>query len=84
MQASGYDAAIGTIGGVLASTMFLLFAVASIAPACICAFVAANSFSTMIPGVPRMSSTMAAPAGRALTLRRAAAVVPHGSSGLLG
>jgi cytosine permease len=60
MQASGYDAAISTIGGVLASTMFLLFAVASVAPACICAFVAANSFSTMIPGVPRMSSTMVA------------------------
>ena len=60
LQATGYDAAIGSIGGVLASTMFLLFAIASIAPACICAFVAANSFSTMIPGVPRMSSTMAA------------------------
>jgi len=60
MQASGYDAAISTIGGVLASAMFLLFAVASVAPACICAFVAANSFSTMIPGVPRMSSTMVA------------------------
>jgi cytosine permease len=40
--------------------MFLLFALASVAPSCICAFVAANSFSTMIPGVPRMSSTMAA------------------------
>jgi cytosine permease len=60
LQATGYDAAIASIGGVLASTMFLLFAIASIAPACICAFVAANSFSTMIPGVPRMSSTMAA------------------------
>lgn len=60
LQATGYDAAIGSLGGVLASTMFLLFAIASIAPACICAFVAANSFSTMIPGVPRMSSTMAA------------------------
>ena len=31
---------------------------ASIAPACFCAFIAGNSFSTMIPGVPRMSSTM--------------------------
>jgi cytosine permease len=60
LQATGYDAAISSIGGVLASAMFLLFAIASIAPACICAFVAANSFSTMIPGVPRMSSTMAA------------------------
>lgn len=60
MQSTGYDAAISSIGGVLASAMFLLFAVASITPACVCAFVAANSFSTMIPGVPRMSSTMAA------------------------
>lgn len=60
LQATGYDAAISTIGGFLASAMFLLFALASVAPACICAFVAANSFSTMIPRVPRMSSTMAA------------------------
>jgi cytosine permease len=60
LQATGYDAAISSIGGFLSSAMFLLFALASIAPACICAFVAANSFSTMIPGVPRMSSTMAA------------------------
>jgi len=60
LGSSGYDSAISTIGGFLASAMFLLFALASVAPACICAFVAANSFSTMIPGVPRMSSTMAA------------------------
>src|SRR6202051_1963508 len=39
--------------------MFFLFAVASIGPACFCAFIAGNSFSTMIPGVKRMSSTMA-------------------------
>ena len=53
-----YDAVIGSIGGFLASAMFFLFAVASIVPACFCAFIAGNSFSTMIPGVPRMSSTM--------------------------
>jgi cytosine permease len=39
--------------------MFFLFAIASIGPACFCAFIAGNSFSTMIPGVKRMSSTMA-------------------------
>ena len=39
--------------------MFLLFTLASVAPACFCAFIAGNSFSTMIPGVPRISSTMA-------------------------
>jgi len=50
---------IRSIGGVLATAMFLLFTIASIAPACFCAFIAGNSFSTMIPGVPRMSSTMA-------------------------
>jgi len=54
-----YEAVIGAQGGLLASAMFLLFAVASITPACFCAFIAGNSFSTMIPGVPRMSSTMA-------------------------
>jgi cytosine permease len=54
-----YDAVIGAQGGFLAAAMFVLFAVASITPACFCAFIAGNSFSTMIPGVPRMSSTMA-------------------------
>jgi cytosine permease len=53
-----YDAVIASQGGLIASAMFLLFAVASITPACFCAFIAGNSFSTMIPGVPRMSSTM--------------------------
>ncbi len=55
----GYDDVIHSIGGVLATAMFLLFTLASVAPACFCAFIAGNSFSTMIPGVPRISSTMA-------------------------
>jgi cytosine permease len=55
-----YDAAIGSIGGALASAMFLLFAITSIPSACFCAFIAGNSFSTMIPGVKRISSMMAA------------------------
>jgi cytosine permease len=55
----GYDDVIRSIGGVLATAMFLLFTIASVAPACFCAFIAGNSFSTMIPGVPRISSTMA-------------------------
>ena len=41
-----------------AAGMFILFAIASIAPACFSAFIAGNSFSTMIPGVSRMASTM--------------------------
>jgi len=55
----GYDDVIGAIGGIVATAMFLLFTIASIPPACFCAFIAGNSFSTMIPGVPRISSTMA-------------------------
>jgi len=53
-----YDTTIAAIGGLLATSMFILFTVASIPPACFCAFIAGNSFSTMIPGVPRISSMM--------------------------
>jgi len=53
-----YDAVIGAIGGWLASAMFFLFAIASVAPACFCAFIAGNSFATMIPSVPRAASLM--------------------------
>lgn len=59
VQSYSYDAVISSLGGVLATAMFFLFALASIGPACFCAFIAGNSFSTMIPGVKRMSSTMA-------------------------
>ncbi len=59
LSAFTYDAAIGSLGGVLASAMFLLFAITSIPSACFCAFIAGNSFSTMIPGVKRISSMMA-------------------------
>ncbi len=59
MTSMNYDAVIGTIGGFLASAMLFLFAIASITPACFCAFIAGNTFSTMIPGVSRMASTMA-------------------------
>lgn len=55
-----YDAVIASLGGTLASAMFFLFAIASIPPACFCAFIAGNSFSTMIPGVKRISSMMVA------------------------
>ncbi|MGH9659153.1 MAG: cytosine permease, partial [Bryobacteraceae bacterium] len=59
VQGYQYDAVIAGIGGALASAMFFLFTIASIPPACFCAFIAGNSFSTMIPGVPRVGSTMA-------------------------
>jgi cytosine permease len=58
VQGTTYDAVIAGIGGLLATAMFFLFAVASIPPACFTAFVAGNSFSTMIPGVSRLASTM--------------------------
>ncbi len=53
-----YDDVIQNIGGPIASAMFFLFAIASIPPTCFCAFIAGNSFSTMIPGVSRVASTM--------------------------
>jgi cytosine permease len=55
-----YDAVLGSIGGFGASTMFILFAIASVVPSCFCIFIAGNSFATMIPGVPRVSSSMVA------------------------
>jgi cytosine permease len=54
-----YGDVIKAIGGPIAAAMFFLFAIASIPPSCFCAFIAGNSFSTMIPGVPRVASTMA-------------------------
>jgi cytosine permease len=59
MTSFSYDEVIKSMGGFLAPAMFLLFTIASVAPACICAFIAGNSFSTMLPGVPRMGSTLA-------------------------
>lgn len=58
MAGLGYDDVIKVIGGWMASAMFFLFTIASIPPACFCAFIAGNSFSTMLPGVKRISSTM--------------------------
>jgi cytosine permease len=62
-----YGSVISVIGGFLATAMFFLFAIASIAPACFCAFIAGNSFSTMLPRIPRMASTMVG-AGIAIVL----------------
>jgi len=58
-QGWDYADVIQSIGGVIASAMFLLFAVASVPATCFCAFIAGNSFNTMIPRVPRVASTMA-------------------------
>ncbi|HZT34136.1 MAG TPA: cytosine permease [Bryobacteraceae bacterium] len=60
LQSYSYDAVIGGIGGVLATAMFFLFALASIPGACFCSFIVGNSFATMIPRVSRMLSSMIA------------------------
>jgi cytosine permease len=53
-----FETVIAKMGGFLSPAMFFLFTLASIPAACICALIAGNSFSTMLPGVPRMGSTM--------------------------
>jgi cytosine permease len=53
-----YDKVIGLIGGPIGSVMFFLFAVASVVASCFCSFIAGNSLATMIPGVPRVTSSM--------------------------
>ena len=52
-----FDSAIAQTGS-FAGIAFFLFAVASIAPMCFGSFIAGNSLATMIPGVPRATSTM--------------------------
>ena len=53
-----FTAAIASVGA-LAPVMFFLFAVACMVPTCFSAFIAANSFSTMLPKVSRTASTFA-------------------------
>jgi cytosine permease len=52
-----YSAAIASVGA-LAGVMFFLFAAASLVPTCFSTFIASNSFSTMIPGIPRSVVTL--------------------------
>ena len=52
-----FDSAIAQTGG-FSSIAFFLFAIASIAAMCFSSFIAGNSLATMIPGVPRVTSTM--------------------------
>jgi cytosine permease len=53
-----YGDVVQAIGGPVATAMFLLFALASIPATCFCSFIVGNSFSTMIPRIPRFVSTM--------------------------
>lgn len=50
---------IGQVGG-LSKVMFWVFVAACICPTGFCAFLAANSFSTMFPKLPRVGMTLAA------------------------
>jgi cytosine permease len=54
-----YSSTISSVGA-LAPVMFFLFAAASLAPTCFSSFIAANSFSTMLPKIPRVVSTFTA------------------------
>jgi cytosine permease len=58
-QSYDYTAAISSVGA-LAPIMFFLFAIASMVPTCFSSFIASNSFSTMLPKIPRTVSTFAA------------------------
>jgi cytosine permease len=58
-QSYDYTAAISSVG-TLAPVMFFLFAIASMVPTCFSSFIASNSFSTMLPKIPRTVSTFAA------------------------
>jgi cytosine permease len=54
-----YTAAIESVGA-LAPITFFLFAAASLVSTCFSSFIAANSFSTMLPKIPRGGSTFGA------------------------
>jgi cytosine permease len=53
-----YDDVVQAIGGPVATAMFFLFALASVPATCFCSFIVGNSFSTMIPQISRLVSTM--------------------------
>ena len=54
-----FISSIGAVGG-LSKVMFWVFVIACICPTGFCAFLAANSFSTMFPKLPRVGMTLAA------------------------
>jgi len=53
-----FDAVIAQQGGFLAKSMFVLFAIASFAPACFSSFIAANSIGTMFPKANKMGMVL--------------------------
>jgi len=79
-----FQAVIEQTGGIGAKAMFALFALASIAPACVSSFIAGNSFATMIPGVPRLASAMVGAVVAALLAITGAANDLAGLFGIIG
>jgi cytosine permease len=78
-----YTAAISSVGA-LAPVMFFLFAAASLVPTCFSSFIAANSFGTMLPKIPRSASTTAAITVSALLAITGAANNLVGFFGIVG
>lgn len=58
MEGFTFDALIGVVGGPLSRLIFVFYAIACLPGACFCAFIIGNSFATMLPNIPRTSSTM--------------------------
>jgi len=54
-----FDEVISQQGGFLATSMFILFAIASFAPVCFSSFIAANSIGTMFPKANKMAMVLA-------------------------
>ncbi len=54
-----FDSIIAQQGGFIAKSMFILFAIASFAPACFSSFIAANSIGTMFPKANKMGMVLA-------------------------
>ncbi len=57
---AAFIGSIGQVGGFIANIMFWVFVIACICPTGFCAFLAANSFSTMFPKLPRIGLTLVA------------------------
>jgi len=58
LNSYAYDTVIKQQGGFLAKSMFILFAIASFAPACFSSFIAANSIETLFPKLNKMGMVL--------------------------
>jgi cytosine permease len=65
MEKYTFDAVISAQGGFISKIMFILFAIASFAPACFCTFIAGNSIGTMFP---KLNKVITVPIGAAISV----------------